>query len=93
MSDPGFPTDKGASHAQGHHSPAPRLTERSRMPPRCAPASGQLHIRTPMTARAKPYAAARGSITPIRIASGLFAVSTAPATADQVPGETDMFVP
>ena len=46
-----------------------------------------------MTARAKPYAAARGSITPIRIASGLFAVSTAPATADQVPGETGMFVP
>jgi len=35
-------------------------------------------LRMPMTARAKSYAAARGSITPIRIASGPFAASTAP---------------
>ena len=32
--------------------------------------------RTPATASAKPYAAAHGSITPIRIASGSFAAST-----------------
>jgi len=50
-------------------------------------------VRTPMTARVKPYAAARGSITPLRISFGLFAASTAPAITGQVPGETDMFVP
>jgi len=42
-------------------------------------------IRTPMTARAKSYAAARGSITPIRIAAGPFAASTAPALTGRRP--------
>ena len=46
-----------------------------------------------MTARAKPYAAALGSVAPIRIASGPFAASTAPAITGQVPGETDLFIP
>jgi signal transduction histidine kinase len=40
--------------------------------------------RTPTTASAKPYTAAHGSITPIRIASGSFAASTAPIVAHAV---------
>jgi hypothetical protein len=49
-------------------------------------------IRRQMTASAKPYAAAPGSVIPIWIASGPFAVSTAPEITGQVPSETDMFI-